>query len=328
MIIRAILVSQPSVLIAIAIGGGVALLLGILIMIISKFFAIPVDERLDSIRSILPGANCGACGFSGCEGYAAALKDGEQNPSRCPVGGAEVAAELAALLGLNKPEFIPQVAHVFCQGTTQHTGKRYEYAGTIGCAAAHGLFSGPNSCTYGCIGFGDCVSVCQYDALYLADGIAHVDSSRCTACGMCVKTCPKELIKIIPKNLNAYTVKCRNKWPGAMTRKNCSIGCIGCRRCFQVCEYGAISMDGPLAVIDQEKCTRCGDCLPVCPTHAIQEGLMLGLNEQGKPGCTGLPYDLLIEMARAKAQFSGTKPAAGSGAGPASGGKTDGSLEK
>jgi Na+-translocating ferredoxin:NAD+ oxidoreductase subunit B len=282
------LISLPSILIPVAICSGVALVLGAVIMVISKFFAIPVDGKMEEIKSLLPGANCGACGFSGCEGYASALSAGDTNTARCPVGGAATAADLANLLGLAVPDFTPQVAHVFCQGTIANTKKRYDYAGTISCDAAHGLFSGPNSCTYGCIGFGDCVFACQYDAIYIADGIAHVDSSRCTACGMCVITCPKELIKIIPKHLNTYTVKCRNKWPGAETRKNCQVGCIGCQRCFKICEYGAITMDGPLAVIDQEKCTRCGKCLSVCPTSAIQNGLMLGPDENGRPGCTGL----------------------------------------
>jgi electron transport complex protein RnfB len=262
-----------SVLIPTAIGGGVALLLGIVIMITAKVFAIPVDEKLESIKSILPGANCGACGYSGCEGYATALNEGETNAAKCPVGGAAAANELAALLGLASPNFIPQVAQVLCQGTTANTQKRFEYAGTPGCAAAHGLFSGPNSCSYGCLGYGDCMAVCQFNAIKLVDGIARIDNARCTACGMCVAACPKDLIRIQPRHLNAYTVRCRNKWPGAQTRKNCKVGCIGCLRCFRICPDGAISMDGPLAVIDPEKCTHCGKCLPVCPTHSIQNGL-------------------------------------------------------
>ena len=271
------------------IGGGIALVLGIIIIITTKVFALPVDEKLEKVRNILPGVNCGACGYSGCDGYAAALSSGEDtNASRCPVGGPETAAELADFLGLEKPSFIPQVAHVYCQGTVDHTKKRYDYSGTISCSAAHGLFSGPNSCTYGCIGFGDCAEVCPYGAIYMADGIAHVESSLCTACGLCVKACPKELIEIIPKHLDAYTVKCRNKWPGAQTRKNCTIGCIGCQRCFKVCQYGAITMDGPLAVIDQEKCVRCGECLDVCPTGAIMNGLMLAADENGHPTTSGL----------------------------------------
>jgi len=262
-----------SILIPAAIGGGIALLLGIVIMITSKVFAIPVNEKLQAIRSLLPGANCGACGFSGCEGYAEALNEGEPNPARCPVGGADTAKELASLLGLASPDFLPHVAQVMCQGTILNTQKRYEYAGTPGCAAAAGLFSGPNSCSFGCLGYGDCQAACQFEAISIENGIAVVDSARCTACGMCVEACPKNLIRIGPKHLNAYTVRCRNKWPGAQTRKNCKVGCIGCQRCLKACEFGAISMEGPLAVIDQAKCTYCGKCLPVCPTSAIRNGL-------------------------------------------------------
>lgn len=270
------------------IGSGIALGLGIIITIASKIFAVPVDEKLEAVTNILPGVNCGACGYSGCEAYAQAICSGETDDiAKCPVGGMDTVQELAEYLGRETPDFIPKVAHVFCHGTTEFTQKRYDYSGTISCAAAHGLFSGPNSCTYGCIGFGDCEAVCPYQAIYMAEGIAHVDSTRCTACGLCVEACPKNLIEIIPKHLDAYTVKCRNKWPGAQTRKNCKVGCIGCRRCYKVCEYDAIHMDGPLAVIDQEKCTHCGDCIKVCPTNAIWNGLMLGLDENGKPGHTG-----------------------------------------
>ena len=271
------------------IGGGVALVMGIVIMITNRVFALPVDEKLEEIKNILPGVNCGACGYSGCEAYAQALKSSEtDDAAKCPVGGADTAAQLAVSLGLEVPDFVPQVAHIFCHGTVAHTSKRFEYSGTLSCAAAHGLFSGPNSCTYGCLGFGDCADACPYDAIYMAEGIAHIDSSKCTACGLCVKTCPKILIEIIPKHLNAYTVKCKNKWPGAQTRQNCSIGCIGCRLCYKACEYDAITMDGPLAVIDQDKCTHCGACLDACPTGAIQNGLMMEADETGKPQSTGL----------------------------------------
>ena len=265
--------SLSSVLIPIAIGGGSALLLGILIMITVKVFAIPVDEKLDSIRNLLPGANCGACGYSSCDGYAEALNEYDTNAGKCQVGGPDTAAELAVLLGLSSPDFQPKVAQVLCQGTTENTKKRYEYTGTPTCAAANVLFSGPNSCSYGCLGFGDCALVCQFDAIDIVDGIARINAAKCTACGMCVAACPKMIIRILPKHLNAFTVRCRNKWPGAQTRKNCKVGCIGCQRCFKACEFGAISMEGPLAVIDGDKCTHCGKCLPVCPTSAICNGL-------------------------------------------------------
>lgn len=265
--------SLSPVIIPVAIGGGAALVLGILIMITAKVFAVPVDKKLEDVKSLLPGANCGACGYSGCEGYATALCEGETNAGKCPVGGPDMAAELAELLGLGAPDFVPKVAQVMCQGTTVNTKKRYEYVGTETCAAASVLFSGPNSCSFGCLGYGDCVQVCQFDAIDIVDGIARINGEKCTACGMCVTACPKTLIYVVPKHRNAYAVRCRNKWPGIQTHKHCKVGCIGCQRCFKVCEFGAITMEGPLAVINPDKCTHCGKCLPVCPTKAIRNGL-------------------------------------------------------
>lgn len=285
------LISLPTILIPTAIGAGIALLLGIVLVIAAKFFALPVDEQFEKVREALPGVNCGACGYSGCDAYARALCDGEPDAAKCPVGGKETAIRLAEILGLAPPSFIPQVAYIHCQGTEEHTKKRYDYSGTISCAAAQGLFSGPNSCTYGCIGFGDCVAVCPYQAIYLSGGIAHIDSKRCKACGLCVEACPKNLIKIIPRHYNAYSVTCRNKWPGAQTRKNCTVGCIGCARCYKVCPSGAITMEGPLAVIDQLLCTHCNKCLEVCPTHAILRGLPLAAGPDGKPTRSHSPDD-------------------------------------
>ena len=290
------MIQASSILTPVLIASAIALLLGIVIVIVSRVFAVPVDTRLEDIKAILPGANCGACGFTGCEGYAQSMADGDTNTGKCPVGGAEVASELSRYLGVATPSFIPKVAHVHCQGTVDHTKKRYEYRGTMSCNAAQNLFSGPNSCTYGCMGYGDCAVACPYDAIYMANGIAHVDSSKCTACGICVKTCPKYLIEIVPKHSNAYSVKCKNKWPGAQTRKNCTIGCIGCQKCFKTCQYGAITMDGPLAIIDHDKCTHCGECELVCPTGAIVNGLMLGQDDKGQPRTTGTPRKAALKQ--------------------------------
>jgi Na+-translocating ferredoxin:NAD+ oxidoreductase RNF subunit RnfB len=262
-----------SIWLPVAVASGIALVLGLIILLTAKFFAVPVDDKLEQIKEILPGANCGACGFTGCEGYARSLAEGDSDTAKCPVGGVATAQELSSFLGLAAPDFTPKVAYMYCNGTTEHTSKRFEYSGTKSCAAAHSLFSGPNSCSYGCLGFGDCLEVCNFDAIYYEKGIIRINADNCTACGLCVKACPKNLISIIPKHKNTYAVQCRNKWPGAQTRKNCSVGCIGCRKCFKACEYGAITMDGPLAVIDHEKCTHCGACISECPTGAIHNGL-------------------------------------------------------
>lgn len=258
-----------EILVPTLIVGGMALLLGLLLGIVSKLFQIPVDPLEAELKELLPGANCGACGFSGCEGYAVYLANGGKDTGKCPVGGSEVSNNIAVLLGIPAKPVLPVVAHVMCHGDCHHTTKRFQYQGTIGCNAAQGVFSGPGSCTFGCMGFGDCVEKCPYDALSIQDGIAVVDEQKCRACGLCVTICPKKIIFIVPKYQNGFKVECRNKWPGGETRKHCSVGCIGCRRCYNICPSDAISMDGPLAVIDPDKCTQCGKCYEVCPTHSI-----------------------------------------------------------
>lgn len=289
-----ILLLTSSVFTPAVIGAAVALVMGIAIFIVFKLFAVKTDPRVDEINAILPGVNCGGCGYSGCIGYAEALASGaDVDSTKCTAGGEDTAAELAAYLGVEAGLYIPKVAHVYCQGTQDHTKKRYEYTGTLHCASAHGLYSGPNSCTYGCLGFGDCVNVCEFNALYIENGIAHVNHENCTACGKCVDACPKHLIHMIPKHEAATVCTCSNHWPGAVTRKNCSIGCIGCTRCVKACPVDAIHMDDSLAVIDQMICIHCGECVKVCPTFAIRQGLLSG------PGTT-VDNSVIQKAARAK----------------------------
>jgi len=259
--VRNILIPGATVL-------GIAALLGILIVIVSHFFHMPVNEKKEALTAALPGANCGGCGFAGCDGYAQYLADGGSETGRCSVGGVACADELASILGVAASYPEPQVVRLLCQGTPQYTKPRYEYAGTLTCNAAHGLLGGPGSCTYGCLGFGDCITVCAFHALTVRDGIIKVDPDECTACGQCVKMCPKSLLQLFPLS-SEVGVLCKNTWPGAQTRKNCEIGCIGCQKCAKICPVGAITMTGALAVIDQAVCTRCGACVDVCPTHSI-----------------------------------------------------------
>ena len=252
---------------------GISIVLGIMIVIVSHFFRLPSSEKKDAITEALPGANCGGCGFPGCEGYAEFLASGGDDITLCAVGGASSVKSIAEILG--KEAILPEkkVCTVLCQGTqgdNGHTHHRYDYLGTQTCSAASNLLGGPNSCTYGCLGFGDCVNVCMFNAISKNNGIVKINAKNCTACGQCVKICPKQVLRLLPVD-STVAVLCQNKWPGVQTRKSCDIGCIGCKRCEKACPSGAITTNGPLAAIDQSKCTHCGACIDVCPTHAVMK---------------------------------------------------------
>lgn len=249
---------------------GVALTLGFLIVLVSNFFQIKQDAKKDALIDALPGANCGGCGFAGCAGYADYLLKPGADTGLCSPGGVACAREIAAILGTVADEPKPQIVVLLCQGTRDQTSPRYQYHGTQSCSAAHSLLGGPGSCTYGCLGFGDCIASCAFGALSLRDGIIKVDPLECTGCGACTKTCPKSLLKLIPRT-STVEVRCLNEWPGGLTRKNCHIGCIGCGRCAKVCPSGAITLKGALAFIDQSLCTNCGACADVCPTKSIEK---------------------------------------------------------
>lgn len=248
---------------------GIALVLGLIMGLVSKVFAIPSNKLTEELNSVLPQANCGACGFSGCEGYAAYLSGGGFDTTLCSVGGSKVADEISVILGLPSKPVTPYVAHVMCNGTRDNTAERYDYKGTIDCASADKLFQGPGKCTFGCMGYGDCVRVCPYNAIDIVNGIAEINDIKCKACELCIPACPKNIITMVPKTNIGYKVECRNRQAGGETRKVCTVGCIGCQRCFKVCPSDAITMEGPLAVIDQDKCTYCGKCYDVCPTKSI-----------------------------------------------------------
>ena len=272
-----VIILLNPILSAALIGGGIALLMGAIILVVFHFFSVEKDPLQEEIEGILPGANCGGCGYSGCSAYASALADkSEENTTLCTAGGQDAATAIAAALGVEAGTVVPMVANVFCQGTCEHTHERYEYTGTPHCASANGLFAGPNSCTFGCLGFGDCVNVCEFNAIYIEDGVAKVNPNRCTACGKCVKACPKELIRLIPKHELATNVTCSNHWPAKVVRSACKVGCIACSRCVRTCPVDAIKIEDNLAVIDQYACIHCGECVEVCPTKAIHRGLLDG----------------------------------------------------
>ncbi|MDO5738114.1 MAG: RnfABCDGE type electron transport complex subunit B [Eubacteriales bacterium] len=271
---------QP-IITAVLLVGTVALLLGLIIVLIFKLFHTEKDETEAEILEILPGVNCGGCGYSGCSGYAKALACGaDKDINKCAPGGQEVIQELAAKLGLEAKAFVPKVAQVLCQGSCYYERQRYEYSGSDSCASAAALFAGPGACMFSCIGLGDCKRACDYGAIEIIDDLARIDPERCIACKACVKACPKEIIQMMPKYSDLFLVRCSNPLPGKDVRGKCDIGCIGCRACVRACPFDAISMVENRAVIDQDLCRHCGACKRVCPTKAITKGLINPEDEQ------------------------------------------------
>ena len=268
------------ILLAVLLVSGIGLLAGAVLAIASVLMAVPKDEKAEQITELLPGANCGACGFSGCAGYAAALAKGEAELGLCAPGGKETVQAIAQVLGAEAVEMQRKVAVVRCQGSCVNTENRMRYVGIESCAAAVQLYRGAGSCMYGCIGFGDCVEVCPEQAIKLCDGVAHIDPDRCGACTMCVSACPKQLISIVPDAAQA-TVRCMNRDKGAITRKVCKAGCIGCMKCQKVCEAGAVKVAGNLATVDAALCTGCGKCETACPQHCIVPVRPMTLQENG-----------------------------------------------
>ena len=258
-----------GILFACLIVGGVGIVIGVLLGIAGKKFAVEVDEKEVAVRNLLPGSNCGGCGYAGCDALAQAIAKGEAPANGCPVGGAAVAAEIGKVLGV-EVETVKKTAYVKCAGTCEKAPDKYEYSGSMSCKEAiYVTGSGPKKCTYGCMGLGSCVKVCEYDAIHIENGIAVVDKDKCVACGKCVKECPKNLIEIIPYD-SKYHVQCSSHDKGPVVNKACSTGCIGCSLCVKTCPKGAIQMDNFLAKIDYEKCVNCGLCVQKCPKKIIQ----------------------------------------------------------
>lgn len=248
----------------------IGVLSGLLLAAASKVMAVDVDERAEGLAELLPGANCGACGFSGCYGYAAALSDGQtQDTALCAPGGNEVSKALAAYLGVSAGEVLPTAAVVLCQGINSNAGEKMDYVGVKSCKMAVQLFGGPKDCIYGCVGFGDCIEACPYNAIHICDGVARVNPLACRACKKCVASCPKKIIEMIPLHLPRAAVLCKNRDKGNVTRKECKAGCLGCMRCQKICPLGAVTVIDNVAHVDYEKCTGCGECAKVCPVHCI-----------------------------------------------------------
>lgn len=271
---------MSGVLIAVLLVSFIGLVAGVGLALLSDIMAVPVDKKAEAIEAILPGANCGACGYSGCAGYAVALSTGKtKDTALCSPGGNEVSKLIASELGLSAGEVLPVAAVVLCQGNTTNAKVKMNYMGVKSCRMADQLFGGPKECIYGCVGLGDCVEACPYNAIHICDGVARINPLICRACKLCVATCPKGLIEMLPLHQAKAAVLCKNKDKGGLTRKECKAGCIGCMRCVKACEYDAIEVKDNVAVVDYEKCTGCGKCHEVCPVKCIDVITLLGKEE-------------------------------------------------
>lgn len=257
-----------SVLIAAGVVGIIGILAGILLGFASEKFKVEVDEKEVKIREILPGNNCGGCGFPGCDGLAAAIAKGSAKPDGCPVGGEEVAKKIALIVG-GDTNSVKMVAHVKCAGNCEKAKDAYEYIGPKNCKlAANAPGGGPKGCQKGCMGYGSCKAVCQFGAISIVDGIAVIDKEKCKACGLCLAECPRKIIEMIPYDAKAV-VECNSNDFGKDVKAVCNAGCIGCGICQKNCPAEAIVVENHLAKVDYDKCTGCGTCKEKCPVKII-----------------------------------------------------------
>ncbi len=248
---------------------GLGLAAGLLLSVASVLFHVPTDERVTKVRACLPGINCGACGYRGCDDYAAAIVEKGAKTNLCIPGGDTASKQISSVLGTEYQDVIEQVAYVRCNGTPEATSPKYIYTGVSSCAGATALYSGQGSCAYGCLGFGDCTKACIFDAIHVVNQVAVVDPDQCTGCQRCTIECPKGLIGMKRKDKPVIVV-CSNRQTGKNTRSVCQNGCIACKKCERSCPHDAIHVTDNLASIDYEKCTSCGTCVEVCPVGCIK----------------------------------------------------------
>lgn len=266
------------ILLAVIVLGAIGLISAAVLFLLSKKFAVEEDPRIGQVTETLPGANCGGCGFPGCGGMAnacvKAVDSGSLEGLNCPVGGAPTMQKIADILGLKVEATTPKCAVVRCNGSCENRPRIATFDGVASCRVMNAAGMGETACAFGCLGCGDCVAACQFDAIHMnaTTGLPEVDTTKCTACGACAKACPRSIIEVREmkgKKMMGVAVECVNRDKGAAAMKQCKVSCIACQKCVKACEFGAIAVEGNVAHIDATKCKLCRKCEDACPRTAI-----------------------------------------------------------
>lgn len=265
-------VAPKTIFLALGVLAALGIIFGIALAMVAARFIVKVDPKVEQVRETLPGANCGACGFAGCMGYAEAVVGNPDVATHlCAPGKSAVAEKIAQITGKKAEKVEPKIARVFCQGGTSLSQRKFIYTGVLDCTAAVLAAGGDKSCEYGCLGYATCMRACPFDAITMGtDNLPIISGEKCTACGKCVAACPKQVIELAQMS-KAVVISCHSRDKGADTRKKCQVGCIACGMCVRTCPVDAIAIENNLARINHEKCITCGLCVKKCPTNAIRD---------------------------------------------------------
>lgn len=267
-------VELKTIVYAVALLAVLGVIFGIALAVVASRFVVKVDPKVDQVRETLPGANCGACGFAGCMGYAeAVVGNPDVAPNLCAPGKSPVAEKIARITGKAAAKVDPRIARVFCQGGRSKSQRKFIYSGVMDCTAAVLAAGGDKSCDFGCLGYATCMRACPFDAITMSDdSLPLINKEKCTACGKCVAACPKQVIELGLMS-KAVVISCHSRDKGIDVKKKCQVGCIACGICVKTCPVDAIKIDNNLARIDHSKCITCGLCVKKCPTNAIHDYL-------------------------------------------------------
>jgi len=244
---------------------------GLLLTLAYKKLNVEADPRIEQITECLGGANCGACGYAGCEAFAQAILEGKADPALCVSAPDERLKEIGKIMGIDVAPTQKKVAVVLCHGCDGIAKPRYTYDGLKSCLLASSMAGGPKLCEFSCVGLGDCVKACPFGALSIEKGLAKVNNELCTGCGTCIPVCPRSILELMPYTKKAI-VRCKNTNVARVARASCSSACIGCKKCERTCQHDAIHVINGVAVVDNDKCTGCGECVEGCPCNCIDMG--------------------------------------------------------